>query len=331
MPKEYIGNYKVLGEIGKGGMGHVYTAMQPTLNRIVVIKELMKDSGREASTRFRREGKISANLQHKNIIEIFDYVRDGGTSYLVMEYIDGLDLSQVIEKEAPLLPKLAAGIAREVCQALACAHRNGIIHRDIKPKNILISKEGTVKITDFGVARDVDAPELTTTGMIIGTPFYMSPEQASGGKVSFASDIYSLGIVLYEMLTGKKPFTGDDGHGIIAKICRGKFKSPFWLDPHHSLRLSGIINRAMKKNARRRHRSADAMVDALNAFLGWKGQATIDRGLADLLVTIEQCKDSTTVVKKTKKRKKPSRVGLYMFIVLILILMAIIFLTIFPL
>lgn len=328
MAKETIGNYKVLKEIGKGGMGNIYAATQPSLNRTVVIKEMSKALAGEAVSRFKREATICANLHHANIVEIYDYFKEGGSSYLVMEYVDGLSLAEIIEKEAPMHPKLAAGIAREVCQALACAHRNGVIHRDIKPRNILVSKDGIVKLTDFGVARDVDAPELTTTGMIIGTPFYMSPEQASGGKVSFQSDLFSLGIVIYEMLTGKKPFGGDNSHGIIAKIVRGKFKSPFWLDPHHSLRLSGLVKKSMKRNAKRRFAGAEEMLHALNGFLGWKGQASIEDTLKAVLVKIEQEKEATTIVKKPRKRKrKESKLGLYFLILLILAIATFLLLT----
>ncbi len=217
-----IGNYKILKSIGKGGMAHIYTAVQGSLDRIVVIKQLMKNLDGEAQARFKREARVCANLNHRNIVEIYDYFREGGEQYLVMEYIEGMSLADIIEKQAPLDPVHAAGIAREVCQALVCAHKNGIIHRDIKPKNILISKDGVVKLTDFGVARDIEAPDLTTTGAIIGTPFYMSPEQAGGGRAGFQSDIFSLGVVLYEMVTGKKPFVAEENQGIITKICRGQ-------------------------------------------------------------------------------------------------------------
>jgi len=326
-----IGNYKILKSIGKGGMAHIYAAIQGSLDRVVVIKQMMKNLDGEAQTRFKREAKLCANLHHKNIVEIFDYFREGGEHYLVMEYIEGLSLADMIEKQAPLHPMLAAAIAREVCQALVCAHKNGIIHRDIKPKNILISKEGIVKLTDFGVARDIDAPDLTTTGAIIGTPFYMSPEQAGGAKAGFQSDIFSLGVVLYEMVTGKKPFVAEENQGVITKICRGKYKSPFWLGPHHSWRLGGVINRAMKRNPKSRYKSAEEMLRALNNFLGWKGQATTEENIKSLLNRIEQEKEVTTVVKEKikKKKKQKSTTGLHVMLIILLILIIFLFITYF--
>jgi len=324
--KETVGNYRILKEIGKGGMGSVCTAQQLSLNRVVVIKEMFRGPGREAQSRFKREGKICANLYHQNIVEIYDYIREEGRNYLVMEFVDGISLAEVIEKAAPLHPRVAAAIGREIGRALTCAHRAGIIHRDIKPKNILITRDGVVKLTDFGVARDLDAPDLTTTGTLIGTPFYMSPEQASGSKVGYQSDLYSLGIVLYEMVTGKKPYTGENSTAIIAKIARGRFPSPMQLDPHHSWRLNRIIRRAMKNNPKRRTQSAEEMVRTLNRFLGWKGQALVEPTLADLLTEIEQLKTAETEVKKPRKRKKgkKSRFSLYLLLFLIAVLIGLV-------
>ena len=225
MPKSFLGRYRIVDELGGGGMGRIYTAVQSSLDRLVVIKKLSPGGGAAGIARFDHEAAMASGLQHPNIIEVFDYFKEGGASHLVMEFIDGLDLGTIIEQQAPLHPRLAAGVARQVCAALDFAHRHGIIHRDIKPRNILVSKEGVVKLTDFGVAREVGGPELTTAGMVIGTPFYMSPEQASGGTVTYSSDIYSLGILIYEMVTGKKPFTGSDGQGVIASICRGRYPS----------------------------------------------------------------------------------------------------------
>ncbi len=324
--RETIPNYKILQEIGRGGMGAVYQALQINLNRVVVLKELNRTPGREAASRFRREGKICANLHHNNIVEIYDQIRHENRNYLVMEFVDGLNLAEIIEKEAPLTPMIAAAIAREIGRALICAHQNGIVHRDIKPRNIIVSRTGVVKLTDFGVARDLDAPELTTAGTLIGTPFYMSPEQAAGEKVSFPSDLYSLGIVLYEMVTGKKPFTAENSAAIVAKISRGKFKSPFWLDPHHSWRLSRIIIRALRNRLRRRYQNAEAMVRDLNRFLGWKGQATIENNLAELVRRVEHQQQAKTEIKKARRhrRAKQSNISLMVLIFLITVLIALI-------
>jgi serine/threonine-protein kinase len=330
MAKEFIGNYKVVKTIGRGGMAQVFMAMQSSLGREVVIKEMNKNLSAEALARFKREATICANLHHNNLVEIYDYFKEGSAHYLVMEYIDGVNLGDIIAGEAPMHPMLAAAIAREICRALVCAHKNGIIHRDIKPKNVLVSKDGVVKLTDFGVARDIEAPELTSTGTIIGTPFYMSPEQASGDKVSFQSDIFSLGIVLYEMVTGKKPFMAEENHAIIHKISRGKYKTSFWLDPHHSLRLSRIINKAMKRSPRWRYKSAEDMLADLNRFLGYRGQATVERKLADLLAQVDQAKDVTTMVKKKPvKKKKKSNSSLYLVLIFLLMLIIVLFVTYF--
>jgi len=323
MKKEvrFIGNYKVLDIIGKGGMAKIYTAIHIPLNRVVVIKEMGRNESRR---RFKQEALISANLDHKNIVAVYDYFNFGNSCYLVMQYIDGMNLAEIIEREAPLHPVTAAVIAREVCQAIEHAHKNGVIHRDIKPTNILISRQGEVKITDFGVARGEDMPHLTSTGTVIGTPFYMSPEQAAGKKLTHQSDIYSIGIVLYEMVTGKKPFTGENSHAITAKIIRGKYSSPFWHDPHHSLRLSRIIRRAMSKNLNRRYKSAAQMSRDLRCFIGWKKAAQVEEDLAGLLKSIEQSRHATTIVRKPKVKKKKRRrkknKSLYISILLIVIL-----------
>ncbi len=301
MPKGFLGRYRIVDELGRGGMGRIYTAVQSSLDRLVVIKQMSPECG--AAARFDNEAAIASRLQHPNVIEVFDYFKDGGSSYLVMEFVDGMDLAAVIGRQAPLHPRVAAGVARQVCAALECAHRRGIIHRDIKPRNVLISREGMVKLTDFGVARETGRPELTTAGMVVGTPFYMSPEQASGGTVTGSSDLYSLGVLLYEMVTAKKPFTGSDGQGVIASICRGRYPSPFWRSPHHDFGLSRIIRRAMKRKAAQRYRSAGEMLGALDRYLGWKGQATIGLELAGLLAAIDREEDAETVVQQPAPRR----------------------------
>lgn len=309
MQKEtkYIGNYKILDIIGKGGMANIYTAIHIPLKRVVVIKEMIRAVGSESRKRFQQEALLGALLNHKNIVPIYDYFNIGSASYLVMQYIEGLNLAQVIEDAAPLHPKIAALIAREICCALTYAHQNSVIHRDVKPTNILISNHGQVRVSDFGVAKGSDSPDLTSTGTVIGTPYYMSPEQAAGDRLTVQSDIYSLGIVLYEMVTGKKPFSGHDSQTITAKVSRGKYTSPFTLDPHHSIRLSRIINKAMKKNVKRRYHTAVQMLEDLEKFLGWKKCALSEHILTSLITSVEQKRAITTVIKKPRKKKRKTR------------------------
>jgi serine/threonine protein kinase len=301
---KYIGNYRILDVIGKGGMAKIYTAIHSSLDRIVVIKEMGKNESRR---RFKQEAMICASLDHRNIVPIYDYFSIGSSCYIVMQYVDGVDLAQVIERAAPLEPKIVAYIAREICCALQHAHQSGIIHRDVKPTNILISRTGEVKITDFGVARGEDMPHLTSTGQVIGTPFYMSPEQAEGKEVTSQSDIYSIGIVMYEMITGKRPFTGDNVHGITAKIIRGKYPSPLWNSPYHSLRLSSLIQRAMSKTLSRRYASIERLVHDLSRFIGNKRIVHGGEELVDLLQSIEQEQRATTIVRKPDKKKSPEK------------------------
>lgn len=294
MDKSFPPGYRVVDELGRGGMGRVFIAVQSSLDRLVVIKRTSPGEG--DLDRADKEAAIAAGLQHPHIIEVFDYFRYGGSAYLVMEFVDGLDLGTVIEHRAPLPPKTAAGIARQVCAALVCAHGRGVIHRDIKPKNILISREGLVKLTDFGVAREVSGSNLTTAGVVIGTPYYMSPEQASGGMVTGSSDLFSLGILLYEMVTGRKPFTGGDGQGVTAAICRGKYPSAFWRSPYHDWGITAIINKALRTRAAERYRTVAEMLRALDRYLGWRALAMIGRDLAKLLEAIDREGEADTIV-----------------------------------
>ncbi|MDH4210738.1 MAG: serine/threonine protein kinase [candidate division WOR-3 bacterium] len=306
---KYVGNYRILDIIGKGGMARVYTAIQVPLDRVVVVKEMSKSSGAEYRKRFKNESLITAALEHPNIVTVYDYFSIGQTSYLVMQYVDGLGLSEIIESEAPLHPLVAATICREICLAVDYAHKNNVIHRDIKPTNVLISKDGKLKVTDFGVAKDETARDLTSVGTLIGTPCYMSPEQAMGKKLTAQTDVFSLGIVLYELVTGKKPFWGETAEEITAKIQRGKYRSPLFLDPHHSFGLSRIVNRAMKKNLNRRYESVAQMIHDLERFAGWQNIARSHNVMGQLVSRVELRKQTTTVIRKNKKKKQKKKRG----------------------
>jgi len=320
---KYVGNYRILDIIGKGGMSRVFTAVQVPLDRVVVVKEMSRSSGAEFRKRFKNEALITAALDHPNIVSIYDFFSIGQASYLVMQHIDGLNLSDVIESEAPLHPVIAATVVREICLAIDHAHKNNIIHRDIKPTNVLISNDGKLKVTDFGVAKDETARDQTHVGTLIGTPCYMSPEQAAGKKLTAQSDIFSLGIVLYELVTGVKPFWGESADEITARIGRCKYRSPLWLDPHHSLGLSRIINKALKKNLNRRYESTAHLMRDLEKFAGWKNLARAQEMMSRLVNRSESKKHATTIIrrnkagKKKKTHKKSSMFSLYILLVFI--------------
>ncbi|MBK6580221.1 MAG: serine/threonine protein kinase [Sandaracinaceae bacterium] len=200
-----IGNYRVLSEVGAGGMAVVYKAIQEPLGRLVAIKALKSTIAMDSqfAVRFEREAHFMASLQHENILHVVDFVKDGNSMYIVMEYVQGIDLYDLLELSPVLPAEEAAIVALQIARALDYAHFRGIIHRDIKPANIMLSHQGEVKLMDFGIARDDKLSDLTETGTGLGTPSYMSPEQILGDKLDFRSDIFSVGIVLYQMVTGR--------------------------------------------------------------------------------------------------------------------------------
>ncbi|MGD8863594.1 MAG: serine/threonine-protein kinase, partial [Myxococcales bacterium] len=223
-----IGNCRIIGEIGSGGMAVIYKAVQEPLERVVAIKALKPSIAVDSqfAMRFEREARFMASLQHENILHVHDFVKDGETMYIIMEYVQGIDLYDLLQLTPRLPVDVAAIIALQVARALDYAHFRGIIHRDIKPANIIISHQGEVKLMDFGIARDHSLSDLTETGTGVGTPSYMSPEQILGDKLDFRSDIFSLGIVLYQCITGQKPFIEDESRTVMQKIRLDRYASP---------------------------------------------------------------------------------------------------------
>ncbi|HHY47339.1 MAG TPA: Stk1 family PASTA domain-containing Ser/Thr kinase [Firmicutes bacterium] len=263
------GRYTILEKLGEGGMAEVYKARCSVLNRIVAVKVLRPQFAGDEDfvERFRREGQAAASLSHPNVVSIYDVGQDGDKHYIVMEYVRGLTLKEIIRREGALDPGIAAWIAREICYALEHAHRNNIVHRDIKPHNILVTHDGIVKVADFGIARAASTKTITETGTVIGTVSYFSPEQARGAPVSFQSDIYSLGVVLYEMLSGRVPFRGESPIAIAIQHIQEVPAPVRAIRPEVPEGLERVVMKSLEKDPARRFKTAGDMARALEPFV----------------------------------------------------------------
>lgn len=265
-----LGNrYELLERLGGGGMAVVYKARDTFLDRMVTVKILRSEYASDEAfvTRFRKEAQAVARLSHPNIVNIHDVGTEDDIHYLVMEYVDGEDLKTIIRNKAPFSPDQAVPIIRQVCDALSHAHKNNIVHRDVKPHNILITRDGRAKLTDFGIARETSAATLTYTDTVMGSVHYLSPEQARGEAAGPRSDIYSLGIVAYELLTGKLPFTGDTPIGVAMKHVQEDPSPLQEINPSLPAPLSSAVTRALEKNPANRFQSAEEMARVLDTAL----------------------------------------------------------------
>lgn len=263
--------YEILGFVGKGGFSKVFLIKDKVLDRKCALKILygeLFETDPEMIERFKREAKFYAELEHPNIVPIYDMGIYNRVPYLIMKYIEGKTLKQLIEERAPITTEEIIHIAEGLLSALAYMHRKGVVHRDIKPGNVIIEKETQrVILADFGLARRIESDShLTHTGQLLGTPYYVSPEQAKGEKASFASDVYSVGITLFEMATGKLPFTGETPLQVLWKHVKEPLPSPSKLNPNIHPQLEAIIKRASEKNPKRRYRNADEMLQDLRAL-----------------------------------------------------------------
>jgi serine/threonine-protein kinase len=261
--------YNVDRSVGRGGMAQVYEGTDTVLGRTVAIKVLAPQYARDEAfvERFRREAQAVARLNHPGVVSVYDTGSDDGVHYIVMEYVPGRTLAQVLEQEGRLQPERAAEIARSVAQALSFAHSSGVIHRDVKPGNIMLGSSGGVKVMDFGIARALSSQTLTQTATVLGTASYLSPEQAQGEAMDARSDIYSLGVVLYEMLTGRPPFSGDTPVAVAYKHVREDPQLPSALAPEVGPDLEAIVMKAMAKNPANRYSSAQEMAEDLDRYL----------------------------------------------------------------
>ena len=255
--------YELQELIGGGGMADVYKAQDKLLDRAVAVKILHQQYANDAEfvEKFRREATAAAKLAHPNIVNIYDVGEDGGSQYIVMEYVSGPTLKEVIQQKGCLEPIEAVRIAKEIASALESAHRNNLVHCDIKPHNILVMPDGHIKVTDFGIARAVSASTMTYSGSVMGSVHYFSPEQAKGTVITTKSDVYSLGVVLYEMLTGQLPFNGETSVSIALKHLQEEPVSIRQLNPSIPPVLEAIVQKAMSKDPADRPNSTELYVD----------------------------------------------------------------------
>jgi beta-lactam-binding protein with PASTA domain/tRNA A-37 threonylcarbamoyl transferase component Bud32 len=260
------GRYRVLHRLGSGGMAEVYCAQDLQLGRKVALKILYRRFAEDSEfvERFRREASSAAGLQHQHVVAVYDRGEYDGTYYIAMEYLEGRSLKTVIQQEAPLDPDRAIDLTIQILRAARFAHRRGIIHRDLKPHNVIVDADGRAKVTDFGIAR-AGASDMTQTGSIMGTAQYLSPEQAQGHAVSAASDIYSIGIILYELLTGRVPFEGESAVTVALKQVNERATPPSAYNPAVTPELEEAVMRALEKDPARRYPDADAFIAALQA------------------------------------------------------------------
>ncbi|QNU65597.1 Stk1 family PASTA domain-containing Ser/Thr kinase [Ruminiclostridium herbifermentans] len=270
MEGQVLGNrYTLLEKIGGGGMAVVYKSKDTLLNRFVAIKVLRAEfsTDEEFVKRFNVEAQSVASLSHPNVVSIYDVGYQNNIHYIVMEYVDGLTLKEYINKNGALDWQEAIKISIQICSAIEHAHKNNIVHRDIKPHNILMTKEGIAKVTDFGIARAVTSSTITMVGSTIGSVHYFSPEQARGGFIDDKSDLYSLGIVMYEMVTGRVPFDGDSPVAVALKHIQEIPPEPRKFMPSLPYGVNEIINKAVQKDQSLRYQSATAMIVDLNKVL----------------------------------------------------------------
>ncbi len=269
-PRVFSDRYELTHLIARGGMAEVYRARDRLLDRPVALKVLFPELSvdRAFVERFRREAQAAAKLSHPNIVPVFDWGEDSGSYFIVMEFVDGRPLSAVLRETGPIEPARAAQVTAQVAAALASAHRHGVVHRDIKPGNVLITHDGQVKVTDFGIARAVNTEEsLTQTGAVMGTATYFSPEQAEGIGVDARTDIYSLGVVLFEMLTGRPPFLGDTPVSVASKHVRDIPPTPRELLDTVPAELEAVTMKAMAKQPDQRYQSAEEFRSDLLRFV----------------------------------------------------------------
>jgi serine/threonine-protein kinase len=307
------GRYRVLQRIGSGGMADVWLADDTHLQRRVALKVLHARfaQDREFVERFRREAEAAAGLQHPNVVAVFDRGDVDGTYYIAMQYLEGRSLKQSID--AGLTPEQAAGLIRQVLEGARFAHRHGVVHRDLKPQNVIVDADGKATVTDFGIAR-AGVSEITQTGSVMGTPHYLSPEQAQGLDVTAVSDLYSIGVMLYEALTGRAPFEGDSAVAVAMKQVSQTPQRPSSINPQVSPALDAAVMRALEKEPGRRFQSADAFIAALDAAMkdpsGGAGNTAAFAPLPPVVATPEEAVAAEPDAEEEEARRRRRRIWL---------------------
>jgi serine/threonine-protein kinase len=312
-----LGNrYELLERLGGGGMAVVYKGRDTYLNRMVTVKVLRSEyaSDEDFVTRFRREAQAVASLSHPNIVNIHDVGQEDDVHYLVMEFVDGQNLKTMIRKEAPIDPQRAVAIVSQICDALQHAHNNDIVHRDVKPHNILITADGRAKLTDFGIAREVSAATLTYTDTVVGSVHYLSPEQARGEAAGPRSDIYSLGVVAYELLSGRLPFEGDTPIGVAMKHVQETPLPLREVNPEINAAISSAVAKALEKKAGDRYENAQEMAKALEVALD---DETVDEDATEMVTRVIPSLGKHNKSKGKGKRRKYARVGIILTALLV--------------
>jgi serine/threonine-protein kinase len=265
-----VPGYEILGELGRGGMGVVFKARQVQVNRFVALKMILGKgfASPEARMRFLLEGEVLGRLQHPNIVQIYEVGTQEGQPYFALEYVEGGTLAAFV-KEQPLAVRTAAELVETLARAMHCAHCNGVIHRDLKPANVLRTRDGTVKITDFGIAKQTESgPGLTGSGVLMGTPQYMAPEQAERKALHAtpATDVYALGVILYELLSGRPPFVGESVFDVLRQVTDTEPPSLHTLKPGLPRDLATICHKCLQKEPGQRYASAEALAEDLRRF-----------------------------------------------------------------